>query len=294
MDLGPLPSYQWPEPPTLANGTVPPELVEQYKAQLEAHNEFIKQQLVEFFAASEHRRKLQELEYQAKIDTEAAKQQASLSIDAANQAADLTLQLELEKQARDFRNATLTNFHQAYIEVAKAKVDRAQKHAELLQAAAISIGTLYTGVLAYFFIQAAEVDKDNQEWSQLMPVRGIIPMVFLGTTIVFAMAYVAFRTVPKKGHEIEGEPHPLSYLDQQRNLFVEWVGYIQWWRAGLSQLAVISLGFAVATLPVAFMDITDKRAKDLTLSYVFIVLGIWALGWLLYGCAKLYQEHKKT
>ncbi len=288
--LRPLPPYDWPNPPAKPDGSVPPELVEQYKAELTAHNEFIKQQLEESFAQGGHRRSLEQLDRQAQIGSAAAASLAEVNRQAATAqagfaaaAATAATILALANLRSNFINSSVTEIHKAYIEVAKGSIDRMQKRAELLQAAAIAIGTLYTGLLAFFFITADKITKDNVDQTETLPSRGIIPAVFLGCTVVFAMAYLAFRTVPGEGMSINNEAEPLDYIEQQRNLFVDWVNYIRWWRVALIQLAVISLGLAVATLPVAFINVANDEAVTFIKNTVIVILAVWIVGWLVYG-----------
>lgn len=310
-DLSPLPPYTWPNPPETQGGSIPPELVEQYKAELAAHNEFIKQQLGEAKAPAELQRSIILLERQAQLSSDAAatlteanrqdatnlaqvnanaeavqaefqKQATILDATVASNAADAASELALVTVRNNFLNSSVVEIHKAYIEVAKGGIDRMQKRAELLQAAAVAVGTLYTGLLAFFYITADKISKDNVALVQTLPARGIIPAVFLGGTVVFTMAYLAFRTVPGSGVQVDNEEEPLDYIEQQRNLFVDWVNHIAWWRVALIQLAVISLGGAVATLPLAFTEVTDDEAVEFVRNGVIGAILLWSVGWIVY------------
>lgn len=95
-----------------------------------------------------------------------------------------TAQLELVKAAArqdelDLDEETAKKLYAELLSLASQSIERARKSAELVQAAAVAVGGLYTGVLGFIFVA-----KDNP-----MPWRGIWPTVFLGLAVVLAMSY---------------------------------------------------------------------------------------------------------
>jgi hypothetical protein len=271
--LDPMPDYPWPDPPSESAISEPTERLERYKAELAAHGAYIAHQTAQGAAASEREHALAELLLKARIDRETA---AAARQDALAQHANAVQTMQLE-----FRHSMLTELHKAYIEAAKASVDRLQRRAELLQGAAVAIGTLYTGMFGYFFI-TADADAATQITDRL-ETRGIIPVVFLGATIMLAMASIAFRTPPGKGGAATNPAEVLPYVESERNRFVGWVTHASWWQILLNQLSVVSLGFAVATLPIAFItDLDNSTAFERTAQALFAVLFVWGVGWFFY------------
>ena len=278
--IDPMPDYTWPDPPSEAEMPVPEERLEQYKAVLAAHGAYIAHQTTQEAAEAEREHALLALCLNARIDREAtATAVADARMQALTQQSNSVQTLNLE-----FRNSMLTEIHKSYIESAKASVDRIQRRAELLQAAAVAIGTIYTGLFGYFFITA---DADAASSMSRLETRGIIPVVFLGATIMLAMASIAFRTPSGSGSTHVNDADPLRYLEDERNDFVAWVSHTRWWQILLNQLSMVSLGFAVATLPIAFIaDLENRIAFERTAQALFVVLFLLGVGWFF-----IWVEH---
>lgn len=175
--------------------------------------------------------------YQAKLEEEKAKQ------DAIRQALH-------DAQADDYTRGQA--LYSAYLDVAKGQIDRSQTRAAFIAQAAGGITTLYTGLaaLAYGLGQGNHV----------LPIRGLIPAVFLGGAIVLATVYLAFITRP---HSIyTAKPSGLLSLQmiEARDDFIRWTSAIVGRRIHWLHAAVISLSFGVASLPLAFINISDGGA----------------------------------
>lgn len=160
-------------------------------------------------------------------------------------------------------NQTLNS---AYLDVAKGQLDRAISRAEFLEKAAGTIATLYTGLLG--FLYNADTTKGKP-----FPVIGITPTIFLGLSIVLAAVYLSYITRSKSMKTSE----PSDLLDQQmindRDDFISWTSDVVLQRVHWLQSAIISLGFGIIFLPVAFLDIQAPYVwPSVVLSLALIML----------------------
>ena len=139
--------------------------------------------------------------------------------------------------------------HDAYLEVAKASLDRAIQRATFVTTVVTGISALYTGALALVFSLASTP-------AQPLPPRGVVPLVFLGLGLVFSAFYMAFirssqrrRILLPSG--IGGE------VEQQRlATFMEWTFSGVLARAWALRAAVVCLGLGVVFLPIAFLSVS--------------------------------------
>jgi hypothetical protein len=142
--------------------------------------------------------------------------------------------------------------HDARLEVAKATIERGRAGAEFVRNAAAAIVTLYTGVLGVAFAVGEDANP--------LPVRGLVPAVFLGLAIASASAYAALLTdVPAPRAPI---PHANVDIFQERRLdaFVRWVAQIALGRVYFLHASVLTLGAGVLFLPTAFVDVANWLA----------------------------------
>jgi hypothetical protein len=179
---------------------------------------------------------------------------------------------DLEKAYWEHENALDKSVHDAYIEAAKGDLERRAARADFVQKSAAAIGTTYTAVLALSFAVA----KDTA-----LPIRGIVPTIFLGLAIVLATAYVAFITRPTKTSEYTPTENVIVNQALRRNAFVEWVTHPSWQRSYLLNTSVISLGTGIIFLPSPYLSLTPRQDfvfwSVVVVGVAFIVFGIlWA------------------
>lgn len=138
------------------------------------------------------------------------------------------------------------NFHTTLRDLAKASASRVDSLSQLIQTAAGAIVTLYTGVLAVVF--AAD--------GIALPLRALVPAVFLGLAIVFAAAYAAFLT------PVDDTPYlptsmPRENVLAQTKAVLNFVRVRNNTRSRAIRSAVVSLGLGVLFLPSAFISIAS-------------------------------------
>jgi len=169
---------------------------------------------------------------------------------------------------------------QAYLDAAKAQIDRSITRGQAVFTAAGAIGTIYTGILGLAF--------SVSQAGHFLPARGLIPAVFLGLAIACTSVYLAYIKVPPGtpsgvpplrtflySRQPSGQEEPeatqpsgqdklqrVSFLPSQRllderNAFIQWIEQevivrLPWLRA-----AVVSLALGVLFLPIAFVGLPD-------------------------------------
>lgn len=174
--------------------------------------------------------KVKEILFQAQVDLAKAKHMAMVDLQKIRDVNLLERQQRTEQVEQDQQEAlfdadveihksTLTHeqelekaVHAAYIEIAKGQIDRIQVRADFVQKAAATIVTLYTGVLTLVFA----VEKNP------LPVRGLIPAIFLGLAIVFSATYFAFVTRPKNMPHAEASVFLPEKQRRRLDRFIEW------------------------------------------------------------------------
>lgn len=156
---------------------------------------------------------------------------------------------EQDKALNAYIFACEQSVYNAYLEVTKGTIDRAQARAVFVEKAAGTIGAAYGVVLGLSF----SLDKGHP-----LPVRGLVPTVFLGLSIVLVAVYLAFITHSERSVSVE--PQPLPELQRIENLkaFIKWTSDITLNRSRWLQSAVISLGFGVLFLPIGFLELSDS------------------------------------
>lgn len=258
------PTPTWPQPP----GTPTPTEFDKarYQAELDAVLERFKDALSAHAAsiAEENTRARDTLIHTRAL--ELADHEAQIAADAAEAAANVAK----ETVDRAFYNGVMTHIYTSYVEAAKAGIDRAKARGELVQTAAAAVATLYTAVLALSYAADA----------QRLPIRGVIPAIFLGLAIVLSIAYVSFVTKPGEADTFEGQGNLRGALDQQRNLFILWCRDIELRRRGLLQLSVIALAGGVVFLPLPFLDMSNGaawRAAGIGAAAVLVIWAVWYL-----------------
>lgn len=245
----------WPPAPSIPDGAQHPDAaqLELYKAELAARLEEVKHELA--------------LEIEAAKGRNAA-DAANNSFVAASNSADYA-----------FYHGVLADYYKGYLEVAKGSVDRSMTRMQRTQEAAVAVGALYTGILAFL---AARVDASDsaQEGFALLDSRALIPTVFLGLAILFSTAYVSFLTPLGEITNDGGSADNQTDLDIERNNFIRWSTTVPDWRTKLSQLAVMALGLGVASLPIAFVEgLTNREAALIGTIAALLMLTVWFVAW---------------
>ncbi|HLL79281.1 MAG TPA: hypothetical protein VKT25_07270 [Ktedonobacteraceae bacterium] len=150
---------------------------------------------------------------------------------------------------------------QAYLDVAKGQIDRSVTRTQFLATAASAIGTVYTAVIGLSF----GLGQPNHT----LPGTGIVPAIFLGLALAFAVYYLTFITSQshllkqpdpdqKEAGEttiVHGPLLPVQRLFDERNRLIEWVASTVVSRVHWLHAAVISLAMGVVFLPLAFVTL---------------------------------------
>jgi hypothetical protein len=178
--------------------------------------------------------------------------------------------------------------HSAYIEVAKAKLDRTNAATTFVTTAAGTIGTIYAALLGLVF--SIETTP-----ARPLPLRGIAPAIFLALAFVLSAARGGFlrttaRNVPYKGtppptarrRAIEEAPHLInpasSWQEQEERLlaFLQWMERGAMKQAWAARVAIVCLGAAVFLLPLPFLDMSAWTAAVLIVAVSAVVLAYLA------------------
>lgn len=125
----------------------------------------------------------------AKRDAKAAELQASRDALAASvkYGRDRTVAEEAARNDAD------KSYYQSMLDAAKGSIDRARSAAQLVQQAAAAVGTICAGILGLVFSVSG----------RLLPIRGVIPALFLGFSIGLSTVFIAFMS---SGKRIEVDP----------------------------------------------------------------------------------------
>ncbi len=134
-----------------------------------------------------------------------------------------------------------------------SSVERARSVAETVQKASAAIATLYgAGIGVSFSVSDGP-----------LPVRGVIPLVFLGLAVVCSTAYLAW--IPDRRSQIDStqpEAQSLPVL-RQRAYADEYTVYV--WRqvtrqASIMRASVVALALGLAFVPAPFVEISTEVA----------------------------------
>ena len=165
---------------------------------------------------------------------------AEIAHDAANHADDLA-------HAAAERAAELANkaaYEAAIFDVAKGGIDRSRANVDLVQKASSAIMVLYTGALALVF----SVSENP------LPLRGVMPAVFLGAAIVGSTGYLAFVEKP------DDVAAPTPKDDVRAMATSRIVAFINWARAPTInrsywlRFSVVALGVSLFFVPAPFVS----------------------------------------
>lgn len=158
----------------------------------------------------------------------------------------------------DADRASSAAYSAAVLDVAKGSHERARGSAEFVQKAATAIFGLYTGALTLSF-SVTEAP---------LPVRGLLPSVFLGLAVVLATGYLAYLTrggsVPDPQH---AQGREQAELERVRT-FVVWTRNSTMVRVWMLRASVIALAVGTIVLPLPFLTLAtaapDTATQDAT------------------------------
>ncbi len=160
------------------------------------------------------------------------------------------------------------DLYKSYLDVAAKQLDRALTRGQTVSTAASAIATIYGAVLGLRFVVGSTAATP-------LPTRGLVPTVFLGLAIVLSIAYLAYLTPRRHLTERPSSANQQVDAGSARDDFIDWSSSTVGDRRYVLQMSVVSLGFGVVYLPLAFLDIKDEGALVPWLigSGVAVVLG---------------------
>jgi hypothetical protein len=184
----------------------------------------------------------QQTRLKAALDAEAAAKQAEVDAQAATRAT----RVEYDKA-----------HYQAMLDATKGALDRWRSGAELVQKSAAAIGTLYAGILGVTFSVSG----------RQLPIRGVVPAIFLGLAIALSTVYVAYSTEGTSLMKYVPPESPPERMRARLNDFLrvihENVGRrVSWLRA-----SVIAPGMGVLFLPAPFIAFSTAPPPNLDQRY---------------------------
>lgn len=195
-------------------------------------------------APGDPRSDFEKIRYQAQVQVALAQQQADDDARKATAAADV----ETAKAAWAAEYAHRQAVDNAYLDVTKGAIDRAQARAQFIQTAAASIATVYAGILALSFKV-----EGTSPGTQALPVQGILPTVFLGLAIVLVTVYLGW--IGRQRAEAGPQPGASLLQDQERRVdaFIEWASALIVPRLYFLHASIVSLAIGVSLLPLAYI-----------------------------------------
>jgi hypothetical protein len=140
-------------------------------------------------------------------------------------------------------------FWAAVLEFFKGSVERARSGAEFVEKAAASVATVYAGVLGVAFSVS-----DNP-----LPLRGLIPAVFLCLAIAGAAYYLAYPSVSLLSMETPDDDN--TSLEEWTNAFTKLVMAVTTRRGWAIRAGIVSLAFGVLFLPAPFLKVKTAPPK---------------------------------
>lgn len=184
------------------------------------------------------------------LKAELALEKASVEHELAESAALAEADREAAAAEDSADRASSASYVAAVMEVAKGSHERTRSSAEFVQKAATAIFGLYTGALTLSFSVTAAP----------LPVRGILPSVFLGLSVVLASAYLAYLTrggaVPDPEHARGREQAEL----ERARTYVTWTRDSTMVRVWMLRASVIALAVGTIVLPLPFLTLSSPGA----------------------------------
>jgi hypothetical protein len=150
--------------------------------------------------------------------------------------------------AENWKNeaALAKSYHETIREITKGKATQRLQLAELVQKGAAGVAALYSGLLGVAFVAGAP-----------LPFRAVVPVLFLGAAVSFAMFYASFLTRPSP----TPAPAATSMLPRegmlaQTDSFVAWAAAEAMERVVYIRCAVVALALGLVFLPAPFVGPT--------------------------------------
>jgi hypothetical protein len=166
-------------------------------------------------------------------------------------------QIDADAATQATRAAYDQGYFNALIAASKDSLDRWRAGAELVQKSAAAIGTLYAGILAVTFSSGG----------RQLPLRGVVPAIFLGLAIVLSTVYVAYSTHPKSVPLDVAPVSPPERMQTRLNNFLRIVTEAVERRAYWLRASVIALGLGVLFLPAPFIAFSVPSQSDVAAQY---------------------------
>jgi hypothetical protein len=140
----------------------------------------------------------------------------------------------------------------AQIDVLKASIERSRDSAKTIQTASTAIATLYTGLATLVFSVS---DKSP------LPLRGVLPVLFLGGAIVLSTAYLAWLGPASKVGPFPKTVDAVSVRVERVKWFNNWISLSVLRKAWVLRLSVLYLAAGLIFLPTAFLPINASTAS---------------------------------
>lgn len=161
----------------------------------------------------------------------------------------------IDAELRQQRAEVDQEFFEHYYAVFSGSITRAQTAAETIQKASAAIGTLYAGAYTVAF---SVTDRP-------LPGRGVIPLLFLGLSVVASTFYLAWRRDDQKLYARKGaeaEAVPVKRRRAWTEEYVEIIDRITTARVGALRAGVLALGLGLAFLPAPFINVAVSPPPD--------------------------------
>lgn len=140
----------------------------------------------------------------------------------------------------------------AQIAVLTSTIERGRDGAKTIQTASTAIAALYSGVVGVVFSVA---DK------RPMPLRGVLPVMFLGAAIIFSTAFLAWFGSTGWTRGFPTSPSDATGLRTARVGWLnDWVSLGVLRKAWTLRLATLSLACGLVFLPAAFVPVHVARS----------------------------------
>jgi hypothetical protein len=175
---------------------------------------------------------------------------------------------------------------QAYLDTAKAKLDRTAAAADFVTKAAGGIGTVYTGLLALAYSVSSTTPHP-------LPARALAPAILLAAAFLLSVVNASF--IRSTSHSFNPLPVAETADDQAARLiaFLTWIERRASRRLWALRSAVVALGASVILLPLPFISLSSGWLTAL-IAVTMSTVGLYLLVELaLQGRAAYRSRHPK-
>ncbi len=219
-------------------------------------------------APNDPRIEFKKILYQAQTEAVAARYQAIQDAAKTQAAADT----ETSQAAWSNEYVLDQAVHSAYLDVAKAAIDRAQARAQFIQTAGAAVSTAYAAILALSY----KADSTSPSGHPLA-VQGVFATLFLGLAIALSAVYLAYLTKHDPVPGPAATPGLDEYQNRRLDAFIQWAAVPILSRVYFLHASVISLAIGVALLPLAYLPLSitmDIVVVFAAIVFVFVVPGL--------------------